>query len=99
MKTLDEIKSILQEQEPYLNERYGVVEISVFGSYARNQQEQDSDLDVLVDFGVKPSIDLLDLVNLERYLSNVLGLEVDVTVKSSLRKRIGQRILDEAISI
>lgn len=73
--------------------------ISVFGSYVRDEQEHDSDLDILVDLGEKPTIDLLDLVNLERYLSNVLGLEVDVTVKSSLRKRIGQRILDEATSI
>ena len=99
MKTLSEIRYFLQDQKPYLYERYGVVEIGVFGSYVRDEQHSDSDIDILVDLGDKPSIDLLDLVNLERYLSELLGVKVDVAIKSSLRKRIGQRILNEAVSI
>lgn len=96
MKTLNEIKSTLKNEKPYLLERYGVVEIGVFGSYVRNEQDLSSDIDILVDFGGTPGIDLLDLVNLERYLSELLGAKVDVAIKSSLRKRIGQRILSEA---
>jgi predicted nucleotidyltransferase len=65
----------------------------------RDEQDKDSDIDILVDFGETPSIDLLDLVNLERYLSELLESKVDVAIKSSLRKRIGQRILSEAVSI
>jgi predicted nucleotidyltransferase len=72
------------------------MEIGVFGSYVRNEQDLSSDIDILVDFGGAPSIDLLDLVNLEHYLSELLGTKVDVAIKSSLRKRIGQRILSEA---
>ena len=96
MKILSEIKSTLKNEKTYLRERYGVVEIGVFGSYVRNEQDLSSDIDILVDFGGAPSIDLLDLVNLERYLSELLGKKVDVAIKSSLRKRIGQRILGEA---
>ena len=99
MKTLTEIKSILQAQKPFLYERYGVKEISVFGSYVRDEQEKSSDLDILVDLSETPSIDLLDLVNLEYYLSDLLEIEVDVAIKSSLKKRIGQRILNEAVAV
>ena len=95
MKTLSEIKTILKNAKPYLFERYGVVEIGIFGSYIRDEQALNSDIDILVDFGDTPSIDLLDLVNLERYLSELLSTKVDVAVKSSLRKRVGQRILSE----
>jgi len=99
VKTLSEIKLLLLNQKPYLYQRYGIVEVRVFGSYVRNEQNKDSDIDILVDFGETPGIDLLDLVNLERYLSELLGVKVDVAIKSSLRKRIGQRILNEAISV
>lgn len=99
MKTLKDIKQILQDQKPYLCERYGIIEVRVFGSYVRGEQNRHSDIDILVDFGETPGIDLLDLVNLERYFSELLGTNVDVAIKSSLRKRIGQRILSEAIPI
>ena len=99
MKTLREVRRLLQDQKPYLYERYGALEIGVFGSYVRDEQHSDSDIDILVEFRDTPSIDLLDLVNLERYLGELLGVKVDVAIKSSLRKRIGQRILNEAVSL
>lgn len=89
----------MQEQKSYLNQCYGIIEISVFGSYVRNEQNIDSDIDILVDFGETPNIDLFDLVNLERYLSELLGIKVDVAIKGNLRKRIGKRILNEAVSV
>lgn len=97
MLTLDEIRRVLEAQKPYLAERYGVVEIGIFGSYVRDEQRQDSDLDILIELEEPPRIDLLDLVNLERYLSDLLGVKVDVALKTNLRKRIGKRILEEAI--
>jgi hypothetical protein len=99
MRTLDEIKRILQDQKPYLAQRYGVTVIGVFGSYVRNEQRTDSDIDILVELEDPPRIDLLDLVHLEYYLSDLLGIKVDVAIKSSLRKRIGKRILSEVIPV
>ncbi len=97
--TVEEVRQKLREIIPYLSERYGVIEIGVFGSYVRDEQHPDSDLDILVDLGDPPQIDLLDLVNLERYLSTTLGIKVDIAIKSNLRKRIGQRIIDEVIPV
>jgi predicted nucleotidyltransferase len=95
MDNLNEIKRILQAQKPYLAERYGVTEIGVFGSYVRGEQRPDSDLDILIELERPPRISLLGLVELEYYLSDVLGVEVDVAIKKNLRRRIGARILSE----
>ena len=99
MKTLTEIKQILQAQKPYLAERYGVTEIGVFGSYVRDEQRPDSDVDILIELERPPRIDLIDLVNLEYYLSDLLGVKVDVAIKENLKKRIGKRILNEVFHI
>ena len=93
--SLAEIKNRLQAQKPYLHEKYGVTEIGVFGSYVRGEQKTDSDIDILISLTDPPKISLLDLVDLQYYLSDLLGMEVDIAVKRNLRKRIGQRILSE----
>ena len=99
MKSLTEIKQILQSQKGYLAETYGVREIGVFGSYVRYEQRPDSDLDILVELERPPRISLIGLVELEIYLSELLGLKVDLAIKKNLRKRIGQRILDEVVPV
>ena len=95
MKTVDEIKQILQDQKPYLADKYGVVEIGVFGSYVRGEQRSDSDLDVLIELEDPPRISLLGLVNLENYLSELLGLKVQTAIKKNLKPRLEPYILQE----
>ena len=99
MKTLIEIKEILQTEQPYLAEKYSVTVVGVFGSYVRGEQEPDSDVDILIELERPPRISLLGLVELEYYLSERLGTKVDVAIKKNLRKRIGKRILDEVVPV
>ena len=99
MRTLVEIKRILQAHKGHLAEQYGVTEIGVFGSYVRGEQGPDSDIDVLIELERPPRISLIGLVELEYYLSDLLGAKVDVAIKRNLRKRIGKRILDEVVSV
>jgi uncharacterized protein len=95
MTELTEVKQILEVQKPYLYQEYGVIEIGVFGSYVRGEQKDGSDLDILVTLTDPPRISLLGLVNLQNYLSDLLGVKVDVALKGNLKKRIGRRILQE----
>jgi predicted nucleotidyltransferase len=99
MKTVAEIRQILQGQKPYLAEQYGVAELSVFGSYVRSEQRADGDLDVLVELERPARISLIDLVELELHLSDLLGIKVDLAIKKNLKPRIGERILQEAIAL
>lgn len=55
MKTLDEIKQILSERKSWLCETYQITELGIFGSYARGEQTQDSDVDVLIDYEQAPT--------------------------------------------
>lgn len=99
MKNLTELKECLNDQAPYLKERYGVRVIGVFGSYVRNEQQPESDIDILIELDRPPKISLIGLVELEHYLSDVLGVPVDIAIRKNLKKRIGERILRELIQI
>ncbi len=70
---------------PHLRTRFGVKELGVFGSYVRGEQKPDSDIDLLVDF--ERNVSLWDLMELEGYLSEMLGLRVDLVKKDALKNR------------
>ncbi len=95
MKTLDEIQKILRQQKEFLREKYKVKEIGVFGSFVRGEQTYTSDVDILVEFEEIPS--LLKFVKLENYLSDVLGVKVDLVEKRALKPHIGKHILQEVM--
>ena len=96
-RSLEKILEVLRQQIPMLAERYNVETLEVFGSYVRSEQKKDSDLDVLVTFKEDPG--LLTFIAVENYLSDRLGVEVDLVMKDSLKPKIGQQILNEAIPV
>lgn len=71
-------KEIINYLHPYNPERIGI-----FGSFARLEDNDESDIDILVRFGTTPS--LLDLARIHRELSRVLGKKVDVVTERSLK--------------
>ena len=95
--SLESLLKILRKQLPTLSERYDVETLEVFGSYVRAEQKADSDLDVLVTFRNEPS--LLTFVAIENYLSDELGIKVDLVMKDSLKPAIGEVILNEAMPV
>lgn len=100
MKTKTELSSlisILRQNLPLLGERYQVESLGVFGSYVRNAQRPNSDLDLLVTFQKPPS--LLQFIDLENYLSDLLGIKVDLVMRDTLKPRIGSRVLKEVVSL
>lgn len=60
---------------------------------SENEQKKNSDLDVLVEFS--KTIDLFEYIELENYLSDELGVKVDLVMKSALKRYIGEVILKE----
>ncbi len=97
MKTLPEIERILRDQKPILREKFKVREIGIFGSVVRGEQKETSDLDLLVEF--EEPIGLIKYVNLQNYLSDRVGSQVDLIVKSGLNPRIGKHVLKEVIYV
>jgi predicted nucleotidyltransferase len=95
----DKIKRILKKHESELREKYGIKEMGVFGSYMRGEQKKGSDIDILVEFYPDAEMDLITFVELEEYLSDLLGIKVDLVLKSALKPRIGKNILKEVVYI
>lgn len=80
-----------------LSARRGATNLRVFGSVARGEATPSSDLDLLVD--LQPGRSLLDLGGLLMDLTELLGVEVDVVTEASLRPRVRERVLAEAIEL
>ena len=97
MKTLEEIITILSQYKPIVQEKYKVSELGIFGSYVRGEQSENSDVDILIEFQPNFRFGLLTFCNLENYLSDLLGVKVDLVMKEGLKPRIGKRILAEVI--
>jgi len=97
--SLEEIKRKLVELKPFLKERYKVRSIGIFGSYVKGREKKDSDLDILVEFDKSADLGLLEFIRLENYLSDVLGIKVDLVEKRALKPRIRKHILKEVIYI
>jgi hypothetical protein len=99
MRKLEEIKSILAEHKQELRREYKVKEIGIFGSYVRGEQKKQSDVDILVEFEETANLSLLDFIGLENYLSDILGVKVDLVEKQTLKPRIGKHVLEEVVQV
>ncbi|KKQ97613.1 MAG: hypothetical protein UT24_C0006G0009 [Candidatus Woesebacteria bacterium GW2011_GWB1_39_12] len=87
--TKTKIQQIKRKVVPVLR-KHGVKRASIFGSYVRGEEDQKSDIDLLVD--LKDNMSLLDFIGLKQEVEEVLGKKVDLveyqTVKPLLRKEI-----------
>jgi predicted nucleotidyltransferase len=84
MLSLETIKNKLVEHKQRLYSRYGLSNIAIFGSYARNQQTDKSDVDILVEFNKPIGIDFIDLAE---ELEQILSIKVDLVSKRGLKER------------
>ncbi|MBI2427930.1 MAG: nucleotidyltransferase family protein [Ignavibacteriales bacterium] len=93
MTTTSEIKKKLQQHKTELRNNYSVKSLGIFGSFARNEQSDTSDIDILVDFEKPIGLQFVDLAE---YLESILHAKVDLVsknaVKPKLMKYIGQDI-------
>ena len=99
MKRFDEIKNILILNKDFFMEKYRVKELGVFGSYVRQEQDEQSDIDVLIDFEEDANIGLFKFMDIESELSKLIGVKVDLVLKRALKPAIGQHIIREVIYI
>jgi hypothetical protein len=97
MKTRDQILDFLSQNKKLFRDNYHIEKIGLFGSYARGDQDNKSDLDLLVEFEENTQ-DLYELkLQIKDFFKTHLGLEVDIRREKYIKPRIKKAILKEAI--
>ena len=97
MKNLEEIKQKINRVKPLLKEKYHACNFLVFGSYARGEQREDSDIDLLVEFDAP--VDMFTFLDLEDELKQILEVKIDLGTPESLKAFVKDKILKEAVVI
>lgn len=92
MKNLQDIHEALRSNKKTLFEKYGLSFLAIFGSYARNQQTKNSDVDILVEFEKPVGVEFIDLAT---ELEKILNTKVDLVSKRGLKPKYFQSISNE----
>jgi hypothetical protein len=96
VQTKDELLSVLKSCKEGLAEQFGVMDLAVFGSYAKGQQKRRSDIDILVELD-KAYKTFDNFMELKFFLARAIGGKVDLVLKDSVRAELKARILREAV--
>jgi len=94
--TKQEIKDKLLEAVKKDEHFSDIKSVAIFGSYVKGEPSRDSDIDVLVRFAEDVHIGFLGYVQIQRNLSQALGLKVDLVTREALSKYIREQVLQEA---
>ena len=93
--SIEEIKNILNKNKDYFTEKYNVSNFLLFGSYAKNLQTAESDIDLLVNFS-KP-VDMFEFIDLQEYLTEIFNKKIDLGTVNGLKSFVKDSILKEAL--
>jgi predicted nucleotidyltransferase len=97
MKTRDQILAFLSQNKKLFRDKFHIIRIGLFGSYARGDQNINSDIDLLVEFEENTQ-DLYGLkLQLKDFFRNKLGIEIDICREKYIKPRIKKSILKETI--
>jgi hypothetical protein len=96
-KSVNQISKILRELDDFVRKEYKVSELKIFGSYAKRKNVSNSDLDLLVSFSETPG--LIKFIELENFLSDKIGIKVDLVMKDSIKQQLRDSILSSSVQV
>lgn len=93
----DDVRLILLNNKEELEKKYGITKIGFFGSYVKDQQNSQSDIDIVVEL---KDADLFLLSTIKDYLQNILEKDVDIIrLRKNMNEYLKERINSEAIYV
>ena len=96
MKRLKEIKSILEQHKEAIRQKYHIKQIALFGSIARNEETDLSDVDILVEFREPIGLDFVLLCD---ELEEILGVKVDVVTPNAIKPKMMEHIKHDLVYV
>ncbi len=97
MHDLQEIKNTLHQQRDELRDTYNVSNLGIFGSVARGENTDTSDIDILVSFS-KP-VGMFKFIRLEDHLSKIFGRKVDLVTPRALKLLVKDEVLKDIVYV
>ena len=94
MKTLHDIEKTLEKNKSMLNDKFKVKRMGIFGSYARGDADNSSDVDILIEFHEPLGWMFIDL---KEFLEEILGIKVDLVTVNALKPELSEAILKEVV--
>ena len=94
----DEVLKILAANRERLKE-FSVKSLAIFGSVARDEATDASDIDLLVEFEEDSHVGLFRFIDLKLFLEELLGCKVDLATLDCIRERMRERVAKEAILV
>lgn len=95
--TRDDVLKLLRTHKATLAQRYGVTRLALFGSFARNQGTDDSDVDILVQFDGPATSKAY--FGTQFYLEDLLGHPIDLVTNKALRAELRPYVEREAVNV
>ncbi len=96
MKKLDKILKIIKENEKQLREEFKIKNMAVFGSYARDEQDETSDMDILVEFSEPVGFEFF---RAQRFLEKKTGVRIDLVTRDAIKPEIEENILRDLVHV
>ncbi len=96
MKTLEEIRKLIKNNKTQIEKEHGVKIIGIFGSYARGEATENSDLDLLVEF---EKINGFETLNIWDYFEELIGIKVDLISVKYIKPRLLSLIQEDLINV
>ncbi|AKB77811.1 Nucleotidyltransferase [Methanosarcina horonobensis HB-1 = JCM 15518] len=94
---VNQIRLLIQERKDKIKEKFKAEVVGIFGSYARGEEKEGNDIDVLVRFGERAT--LLHLTGLGFYLEDLFGVSVDVVSERALHPMMKDDVLRELVPV
>jgi predicted nucleotidyltransferase len=95
---LDEVIALLKQHESFFREK-GITHLAVFGSVARGDATEDSDIDLVVEIDETRKFSLLDLIGVEHNFGDLSGRKVDVLTRRSLDSDLVAEVEKDAVHV
>lgn len=99
MLTKDEILNKLREIKPELYNKFYIKNLGLFGSYARGENSESSDIDILIEYDENTPFSLFTLIGAEDFLTKLFNIKVDLVNKKSIKPDLKDNILDEVVFV
>lgn len=99
MASKKEILNKLKELRPFLQKKFYINNLGLFGSYVREENSNLSDIDILIEYDETKPFSLFTLIDLENFLTEVFGTKVDLVNKKSIKPALKENIMNEVIFV